>query len=238
MAYRLANSGRHRRTATAFPLVPPADPGHRQCRLASRPRSNCATTRADYVKLENAIVQSLIRNASSQSAHHQRGDLVVPRQRPACISVDVDRVEGTRPLKASIGDGVLRRSASLPRFGLRQPLYASSARTFMVVVQAGSAIPSCAPRTSPNLWVRNIAGKHDPARHAGRASHDAADRRWVSLYNLYPSATVIGVADARPFGSGETMELMDQVANAVIAAEHRRWNGPACRIRRTWSAIR
>ncbi len=42
----------------------------------------------------------------------------------------------------------------------------------------------------------------------------------ISLYNLYPSSTVIGLP-AQGFSSGQSMTLMEQIAAKTLAAGHR-----------------
>ena len=58
----------------------------------------------------------------------------------------------------------------------------------------------------------------------------------LSLYNLYPSSTVLGLP-ATGFSSGEAMTLMEQMA-AKVLPPGRATNGPRCPTRRSSSANR
>jgi hydrophobic/amphiphilic exporter-1 (mainly G- bacteria), HAE1 family len=83
----------------------------------------------------------------------------------------------------------------------------------MVFMQADSQY-----RTKPEdilkLQVRNIEGKMVPIGALAEL-HDATGPPLISLYNLYPSASIVGTP-APGFSSGEGIELMDQISNAVL----------------------
>jgi hydrophobic/amphiphilic exporter-1 (mainly G- bacteria), HAE1 family len=85
--------------------------------------------------------------------------------------------------------------------------------TLMVFLQADSQY-----RTKPEdilkLQVRNIEGKMVPIGALAEL-HDATGPPLISLYNLYPSASIIGTP-APGFSSGEGIQLMDQISNAVL----------------------
>ena len=83
----------------------------------------------------------------------------------------------------------------------------------MVFLQADSQY-----RTKPEdilkLQVRNIEGKMVPIGALAEL-HDATGPPLISLYNLYPSASIVGTP-APGFSSGEGIQLMDQISNAVL----------------------
>ena len=190
----------------AFPLVPPAiqgvgNAGGFQMQVEQKDGS------FDYVKLQNAT-QNLILNANSQSG---LANLVTSfRAGAPHVRVDIDRSKA-ETLKVSIGDIFTTLSSYLGsayvnrfnKFGL----------SLMVFLQAESPY-----RTKPEdilrLQVKNIEGKMVPIGALAEL-REAAGPPLISLYNLYPSAAIVG-APAEGFSSGEAIDLMDQVANATL----------------------
>ena len=189
-----------------FPLVPPAiqgvgNAGGFALQVEQKDGS------FDYVKLQNAT-DNLIRNASSQSA---LTNLVTSfRAGAPHVRVDIDRSKA-ETLKVSLGDVFTTLSSYLGsayvnrfnKFGL----------TLMVFLQAESQY-----RTKPEdilkLEVRNIEGKMVPIGALAEL-HQAAGPPIISLYNLYPSSSIVGTP-APGFSSGEGIQLMDQISNAVL----------------------
>ncbi|GEP58208.1 efflux RND transporter permease subunit [Reyranella soli] len=189
-----------------FPLVPPAiqgvgNAGGFALQVEQRDGS------FDYVKLQNAT-DNLIRNASTQSALTN----VVTSFRAGAphIRVDVDRSKA-ETLKVSIGDVFTTLSSYLGsayvnrfnKFGL----------TLMVFMQAEAEYRTKAEDIL-KLQVRNIEGKMVPIGALAEL-HEAAGPPIISLYNLYPSSSIVGTP-APGFSSGEGIELMDEISNAVL----------------------
>ncbi|HLM16034.1 MAG TPA: multidrug efflux RND transporter permease subunit [Reyranella sp.] len=189
-----------------FPLVPPAiqgvgNAGGFALQVEQKDGS------FDYVKLQNAT-DNLIRNASTQSA---LSNMVTSfRAGAPHVRIEVDRSKA-ETLKVSIGDVFSTLSSYLGstyvnrfnKFGL----------TLMVFLQADSQY-----RTKPEdilkLQVRNIEGKMVPIGALAEL-HEATGPPLISLYNLYPSASIIGTP-APGFSSGEGIQLMDQISSAVL----------------------
>jgi HAE1 family hydrophobic/amphiphilic exporter-1 len=189
-----------------FPLVPPAiqgvgNAGGFALQVEQKDGS------FDYVKLQNAT-DNLIRNASTQSA---LSNMVTSfRAGAPHVRVEIDRSKA-ETLKVSIGDVFSTLSSYLGstyvnrfnKFGL----------TLMVFLQADSQY-----RTKPEdilrLQVRNIEGKMVPIGALAEL-HEATGPPLISLYNLYPSASIVGTP-APGFSSGEGIQLMDQISNAVL----------------------
>jgi HAE1 family hydrophobic/amphiphilic exporter-1 len=189
-----------------FPLVPPAiqgvgNAGGFALQVEQKDGS------FDYVKLQNAT-DNLIRNASTQSA---LSNMVTSfRAGAPHVRIEVDRSKA-ETLKVSIGDVFSTLSSYLGstyvnrfnKFGL----------TLMVFLQADSQY-----RTKPEdilrLQVRNIEGKMVPIGALAEL-HEATGPPLISLYNLYPSASIVGTP-APGFSSGEGIQLMDQISNAVL----------------------
>ncbi len=190
----------------AFPLVPPAiqgigNAGGFQMQVEQKDGS------FDYVKLQNATV-NVIEQARTQSA---LTNLVTSfRAGAPHVRVEVDRSKA-ETLKVSIGEVFTTLSSYLGssyvnrfnKFGL----------TLQVFLQADSQY-----RTKPEdilkLQVRNADGQMVPIG-ALATLHNDSGPPLISLYNLYPSAAIVG-APAPGFSSGEAMSLMDQIATATL----------------------
>ena len=190
----------------AFPLVPPAiqgvgNAGGFQMQVEQKDGS------FDYVKLQNAT-ENLIQNADTQSA---LANLITSfRAGAPHVRVEIDRSKA-ETLKVSIGDVFTTLSSYLGsayvnrfnKFGL----------SLMVFLQAESPY-----RTKPEdilkLQVKNIDGNMVPIGALAEL-RESAGPPLISLYNLYPSAAIIG-SPATGFSSGEAIDLMDQIANATL----------------------
>jgi HAE1 family hydrophobic/amphiphilic exporter-1 len=190
----------------AFPLVPPAiqgigNAGGFQMQVEQRDGS------FDYVKLQNAT-QNVIEQASTQSG---LSNLVTSfRAGAPHVRVDVDRSKA-ETLKVSIGEVFTTLSSYLGsayvnrfnKFGL----------TLQVFLQADSQY-----RTKPDdilkLQVRNADGQMVPIGALATLTQDSGPPL-ISLYNLYPSAAIVG-SPAEGFSSGEAIDLMDQIAGQTL----------------------
>ncbi len=190
----------------AFPLVPPAiqgigNAGGFQIQIEQRDGS------FDYVKLQNATA-NLLEQAATQSA---LTNLITSfRAGAPHVWVDVDRSKA-ETLKVSVGEVFSTLSAYLGsayvnrfnKFGL----------SLMVFIQADSPY-----RTKPDdilrLQVRNMDGQMVPIGALAEL-REAQGPPLISLYNLYPSAAIVG-SPAPGFSSGEAIALMDQIASATL----------------------
>ncbi len=190
----------------AFPLVPPAiqgigNAGGFQMQVEQKDGS------FDYVKLQNAT-DNLIQQAGTQSA---LSNLVTSfRAGAPHIRVEVDRSKA-ETLKVSIGDVFTTLSSYLGSAYVNR--FNKFGQTLMVFQQADAAY-----RTKGEdilkLQVRNAEGKMVPIGALAEL-HEAAGPPLISLYNLYPSAAIVG-GPAPGFSSGEAIDLMDQIANATL----------------------
>jgi hydrophobic/amphiphilic exporter-1 (mainly G- bacteria), HAE1 family len=190
----------------AFPLVPPAiqgigNAGGFQMQVEQKDGS------FDYVKLQNAT-DNLIQQAGTQSA---LSNLVTSfRAGAPHIRVEVDRSKA-ETLKVSIGDVFTTLSSYLGSAYVNR--FNKFGQTLMVFQQADAAY-----RTKGEdilkLQVRNAEGKMVPIGALAEL-HEAAGPPLISLYNLYPSAAIVG-GPAPGFSSGEAIDLMDQIAKATL----------------------
>ena len=86
-------------------------------------------------------------------------------------------------------------------------------RTFQVYTQADSQF-RLTPRDLEKLMVRNSQGDMIPLGTVAKIT-PAVGPSLISLYNLYPSATVIGLP-AQGYSSGQSMTLMEEIAGKTL----------------------
>ena len=86
-------------------------------------------------------------------------------------------------------------------------------RTFQVYVQADSQF-RLSPHDIDNLKVATGNGDMVPLGTVAKIT-PAVGPSLISLYNLYPSATIIGLP-ATGFSSGQAMQLMEQIADKTL----------------------
>jgi hydrophobic/amphiphilic exporter-1 (mainly G- bacteria), HAE1 family len=162
---------------------------------------------SDYVKLE-AITDALVANAQTQSALQRvsspfralvpQYDVEVDRIKTETLHVTTDQVFST--LSSYMGSSFINQ---FTKFG----------RTFQVYTQADSRF-RLSLRDMQNLMVRNQQGDMVPLGTLATIT-PAVGPSLISLYNLYPSATVIGLP-AQGFSSGQSMALMEQIAAKTL----------------------
>jgi HAE1 family hydrophobic/amphiphilic exporter-1 len=161
----------------------------------------------DFTKLQ-AVTNQIVSNARSQSGLQRvqtsfRAD--VPQLR-----VDVDRVKAQtlfvpvdqvfQSIASYLGSSYV---AQFNKFG----------RTFQVYVQADSQY-RVKPDDINQLSVRNTKGDMVPIGTLVKITPTVGPSL-ITLYNLYPAATVIGLP-AQGFSSGEAISLMEQIADRTL----------------------
>src|SRR5262245_34740988 len=189
-----------------FPLVPPAiqgigNAGGFQMQVEQKDGS------FDYVKLQNAT-DNLIEQASTQSA---LANLVTSfRAGAPHVRVDVDRSK-SETLKVSLGDVFTTLSAYLGSAYVNR--FNKFGQTLQVFLQADSPYRT-RPEDILKLQVRNADGQMVPIGAIATLRQDSGPPL-ISLYNLYPSAAIVG-SPAPDFSSGEAMSLMEEIAGALL----------------------
>jgi len=163
---------------------------------------------ADFVKLQNATNQ-VIENAASQSALQTiftsfRAStpqlfLVIDRNKAETLGVTVGQVFSA--LESYLGSTFVTQ---LNKFG----------QVFQVYVQAESQF-RMKPDDIRNLKIKTPAGQMVPLGTLLEI-RNVAGPSLISLYNLYPSATISGLP-SKGFSSGEVMALMEQVADKTLS---------------------
>jgi HAE1 family hydrophobic/amphiphilic exporter-1 len=190
----------------AFPLVPPpiqgiGNAGGFQMQVEQRDGS------FDYAKLQDATA-NVIEQAGTQSG---LTNLITSfRAGAPHVRVEVDRSKA-ETLKVSIGEVFTTLSSYLgSTFVNRFNKFGLSLQVFL---QADSPY-----RTKPEdilkLQVRNADGQMVPIGALATLRQDHGPPL-ISLYNLYPSAAIVG-SPAPGFSSGEAIALMDQIADQKL----------------------
>jgi HAE1 family hydrophobic/amphiphilic exporter-1 len=157
----------------------------------------------DFAKLAN-VTDTIVSNAASQSnialvissfrASTPQYTVEVDRTKAQTLGVTVDQVFNA--LGGYLGSSYVNQ---ITKFG----------RTFQVFVQADANFRLNVEEVR-QLSVRNNAGNMIPLGTLVNIE-PVTGPSLISLYNLYPSSTVIGMP-ARGFSSGQAMSLMEQVA--------------------------
>ena len=161
----------------------------------------------DLAKLES-ITNTIVRQAQTQSAlQHVASNFrtTVPQ-----MKVDVDRVKA-ETLQVSLDDVFSTLSAYLGSAYVDQ--FSKFGRTFQVYVQADSEFRA-RPEDIELLTVRNKQGKMIPLGTLVTIT-PVAGPSLLSLYNLYPSSTVLGLP-ATGFSSGDAIAVMEQLAAKAL----------------------
>jgi hydrophobic/amphiphilic exporter-1 (mainly G- bacteria), HAE1 family len=162
---------------------------------------------ADYGKLQ-AIAGAIVSNAQTQSALQRVSSSfrsMVPQ-----FDVEVDRVK-TQTLHVTTDQIFSTLSSYLGSTYVNQ--FNKFGRTFQVYAQADAQY-RLTPRDIQNLMVRNSQGDMVPLGTVAKITPSVGPSL-ISLYNLYPSATVIGLP-ATGFSSGQSMRLMEEIAAKTL----------------------
>src|SRR5712691_506921 len=163
----------------------------------------------DLVKLQS-ITNTLVKEAQTQSGLQRVTSSF--RSSVPQMKVDVDRAKA-ETLQVSIDDVFSTLAAYLGSSYVDQ--FNKFGRTFQVYVQADSQF-RLRPEDIELLPVRNKQGSMIPLGTMVKITPSVGPSL-LSLYNLYPSATVLGLP-ATGFSSGEAMGLMEQIAGKALPA--------------------
>ncbi|MDO8398863.1 MAG: efflux RND transporter permease subunit [Bradyrhizobium sp.] len=162
---------------------------------------------ADFGKLQ-AVAGAIVANGQSQSALQRVSSSfrsMVPQ-----LDVEVDRVK-TQTLHVTTDQIFSTLSSYMGSSFVNQ--FNKFGRTFQVYAQADAQF-RLNPRDIEKLMVRNSQGEMIPLGTVARIT-PAVGPSLISLYNLYPSATVIGLP-ATGYSSGQSMALMEEIAAKTL----------------------
>ncbi len=161
----------------------------------------------DLGKLQG-ITASVVANAQTQSSLQRVSSPF--RSRVPQFNVEVDRVK-TQTLHVSTDQVFATLSAYLGSSYIDQ--FNKFGRTFQIYAQADARF-RLRPRDIENLMVRNTQGDMIPLGTVATIT-PAVGPSLISLYNLYPSSSVIGLP-AQGFSSGQSMALMEQITDKSL----------------------
>ena len=163
----------------------------------------------DYQKLSQAS-DAIVEKANADPRLQHVLTTFRPGAPQVTVTVDRDRAE---TLRVSVGDVFSALSSYLGstyvnqfnKFGLSLQVYAQADSKFRVK-----------PDDLLNLYVKSQDNQMVPI---GAVAHlgSALAPPLITLYNLYPSATIVG-APAQGFSSGQSLSLMENIADKTLPA--------------------
>jgi hydrophobic/amphiphilic exporter-1 (mainly G- bacteria), HAE1 family len=162
---------------------------------------------SDFAKLQ-AVTNAIISNAQSQSALQRVSSSF--RSTVPQYNVEIDRIK-TQTLQVTTDQIFSTLSSYMGASFVNQ--FNKFGRTFQVYTQADSQFRVTA-RDIENLQVRNSNGAMVPIGTVAKIT-PAVGPSLISLYNLYPSSTIIGLPSTG-YSSGEAMKLMEEIADRTL----------------------
>jgi HAE1 family hydrophobic/amphiphilic exporter-1 len=162
---------------------------------------------ADYAKLQ-AITNAVVANGQTQSALQRVSSSfrsMVPQ-----FDVEIDRVK-TQTMHVTTDQVFSTLSSYLGASFVNQ--FNKFGRTFQVYTQADAQF-RLTLRDIENMMVRNSNGDMVPLGTVAKIT-PAVGPSLISLYNLYPSSTIIGLP-AKGYSSGQSIALMEQIAAKTL----------------------
>ncbi|MGY4326016.1 hydrophobe/amphiphile efflux-1 (HAE1) family protein [Bradyrhizobium sp. LB7.2] len=162
---------------------------------------------SDFGKLQ-AITSAMVSNGQSQSAL-QRVQSSFRSSVPQ-FNVEIDRIK-TQTLHVTTDQVFAALSTYLGSSYVNQ--FNKFGRVFQVYTQADPAF-RLTERDIANLQVRNSNGDMIPIGTVATIT-PATGPSLISLYNLYPSSTVIGLP-AQGYSSGQSLKLMEEIADKTL----------------------
>ena len=162
---------------------------------------------SDFGELQ-AITNAVVANAQTQSALQRVSSpfrSMVPQ-----FDIEVDRIK-TQTLHVTTDQVFSALASYLGSSYVNQ--FTKFGRTFQVYTQADSQF-RLSLRDIENLMVRNQNGDMIPLGTLASITPSVGPSL-ISLYNLYPSSTIIGLP-AQGYSSGQSMALMDEIAAKTL----------------------
>ncbi|HEX4259851.1 MAG TPA: efflux RND transporter permease subunit, partial [Acetobacteraceae bacterium] len=161
----------------------------------------------DYGELQG-ITHTMIVRANAQSGLTHVASTF--RASTPQLRIDIDRVKAAT-LHVALNDVFQVLSGYLGSAYVNQ--ITKFGRVFQVYVQADTPFRA-RPADIDHLWVRNSDDAMIPLGTIVQV-HETVGPSLVSLYNLYPAATING-SPAPGFSSGQAMSLMEQIAAKTL----------------------
>ncbi len=161
----------------------------------------------DYQKLSDAADQ-VVKKANAEPGLQHVLTTFRPGAPQVSVTVDRDRAE---TLRVSVGDVFSALSSYLGSTYVNQ--FNKFGLSLQVYTQANSKY-RLKPDDLLNLHVRSEDNQMVPIGAVAHLGSTLAPPL-ITLYNLYPSATIVG-APARGFSSGQSLSLMEGIANKTL----------------------
>ena len=161
----------------------------------------------DYQKLSDAT-EAVVKTANANPSLQHVLTTFRPGAPQVVLTVDRDRAE---TLRVSVGDVFAALTDYLGSTYVNQ--FNKYGQVFQVYVQADSKF-RLQPDDLLNLYVKSQDNQRVPIGAVAHLSSTLAPPL-ITLYNLFPSATVVG-APARGFSSGQALSLMESIANKTL----------------------
>jgi HAE1 family hydrophobic/amphiphilic exporter-1 len=161
----------------------------------------------DYPELQAATREIVARAGAQSGVTHVASSF---RADAPQFHVDIDRTKAAS-LHVALNDVFQTMAGYLGSAYVNQIV--TFGRVYQVYVQADSTFRA-SPETLAQLTVRNSAGNMIPLG-ALLTVEPVVAPGLISLYNLYPAATILG-QPAPGFSSGEALSLMDEIAASIM----------------------
>jgi len=161
----------------------------------------------DFAKLQR-VVDGIIAGAKAQSTIGSA--MTSFRSTSPEYAIDIDRVKA-QALQVGVDQAFSALAGYLGSAYVNQ--FTKFGRTFKVYVQADGPF-RLKPEDIAGLWVRTAVGKMAPLG-AFVAISPTIGPSLVSLYNLHPSAGIVGMP-ATGYSTGQAEALMEQVADRTM----------------------
>ena len=202
-APRTGARSHHRRDPAA------ADPGHRQCRRLH----DDGRGQGRQLRLRQAAERRPTRSSPTPDRSRRcRRSFTSFRASTPQLYLD-DQPHQGRDARRHRRPG-LHGARELSRLDLRHPV--QQVRPGVPGLCAGRRpVPHAAGATSSTCKVLHLEGRDGAARGRWSTSRRVEGPSLISLYNLYPSATISGLPST-DFSSGQVMSLLNQVADKTL----------------------
>ena len=161
----------------------------------------------DYAKLGN-LTDQIVKAAAADPALANVATTFRTSAPQVTLTVDRDRAE---TLKVSVGDIFSTLTDYVGSAYVNQ--FNKFGQSFQVYVQAESKF-RLHPEDLLNLYVRSLDGNMVPLGAVAHLGESVAPPL-LTLYNLYPSSTIIG-GSAPGFSSGQAMDAMAAIAKRIL----------------------
>jgi HAE1 family hydrophobic/amphiphilic exporter-1 len=164
----------------------------------------------DYQKL-NEVTQGVVKKAEADPQFQHLLTTFSPGAPQVTVTVDRDRIQ---TLRVSVGDVFSTLSSYLGSTYVNQ--FNKFGQVFQVYVQADSQF-RLKPDDLLSLYVRSQDMRMVPIGAVAHLGSEVAPSL-ITLYNLYPSSTIIG-APAQGVSSGQALVAMEGIAKATLPSD-------------------